>query len=96
MRFGLDFSSYVKVSGWTSERCLNQRGLGFTVTRLIYVDDGTRNGIEIAQRNGNKIAHDTLVIAGPISHGCILTLELNARSGEPNSAFKVELDPDYK
>ena len=32
MRFGLDFSSYVKVSGWTSERCLNQRGLGFTVT----------------------------------------------------------------
>ena len=94
MRFGLDFSSYVKVSGWTSERCLNQRGLGFTVTRLIYVDDGTRNGIEIAQRNGNKIAHDTLVIAGPISHGCILTLDVDEVTDD--ATFKVKLDPDYK
>ena len=53
---------------------------------LIYVDDGTRNEIAIAR--------DTLVITGPISHGCILTLDIDVQND--SAAFKVELDPDYK
>lgn len=55
-------------------------------SRLIYVDDGTRNEIEIA--------HFDRVIAGPISHGCILTLDIDDQND--SAAFKVELDPDYK
>ena len=41
-----------------------------------------------------EIAHDTLVIAGPISHGCILTLDVDEEND--SAAFKVKLDPDYK
>ena len=54
---------------------------------LIYVDDGTPT----------RIAHDTLVIAGPISHGCLLTLDVDdITQNSTDVAFKVELDPDYK
>ena len=63
---------------------------------LIYVDDGTRNGTEIA--HDTLIAYDTnYVIAGPISHGCLLTLDVDdITQNSTDIAFKVGLDPDYK
>jgi hypothetical protein len=35
-----------------------------------------------------------LVIAGPISHGCILTLVIDEEND--SATFGVKLDPDYK
>ncbi len=75
--------------------------------RHIYVDDVNWAEASIRRtpstRQHLEIAHDTLVLPdlggrtiarhSPICHGCILTLMVDDQN---DSAFKVELDPDYK